>query len=244
MSKSISIVTPTYNERIGINNYLSSMINILSSLNADYEIIVVDDNSPDGTGDYLLNLKKNLPFLHVIIRQGKSGIGSAYLDGFTQAKGDYIIGIDADLSPSIEVIPKFIERLDEGFQMVIGSRYSPGSEIRNVSFFKSYGSRLFNSFCRTMLQIPLNDITHSNRAFTREAFNRIRPNLSESAHPSFFIECSFWAQKQDLRITEVPITFSERTTGSSSLAVRQGLAKGLKTIYRHRVGSRVERLNE
>lgn len=232
MSKLISIITPTYNEKDNITYFITAVSQMMIKLRLNYEIIVVDDNSPDGTGRIVEKLKSKNPNIKLIKRKGKLGIGSAYFDGFQSAKGDYLIALDADLSPGVNTIPKFIEALDAGKQMVIGSRYLPSSVIINVTKFKSNGSKLFNHFVKNVLRIPLSDITHSNRAFTKDAFIQIAPHITENSHPAFFIECSFWAHRLNYQLGEIPITFTERDNGQSKLNINKGLRKSLGTVAR------------
>lgn len=233
----ISIVTPTYNESVGIVNFVKTVERTMQKVKLPFEIIVVDDNSPDGTADIVLKLKTQYPTLKLLKRAGKLGIGSAYFDGFNLAKGDIIIGIDADLSPSSEVIPLFIQQLTNQFDMVIGSRYLWQSKVKNVSFFKSFGSRVFNYLTRLMLSLPYTDITHSNRAFTRKGWQLIAPKINSQDHPSFFIECSFWAHKLGLKVTEIPINFTERIVGQSKLNVKKGLKSAWQTVKKLRIRS-------
>ncbi len=230
----ISIITPTYNERDGIEHFVQTISQVMNELGEPFEIIVVDDNSPDGTARRVTELKANYPNLELLKRAGKLGIGSAYFDGFCKASGEYLIGIDADLSPSTDAIPLFIERLKGGDGMVIGSRYLPESQIHNMTKFKSDGSRVFNFFTRYALGIPLTDITHSNRAFSKETFKEIAPYITTKDHPSFFIECSYWVHRLGHAVSEVPITFTERIIGQSKLDIKNGLRRSFKTIAKLR----------
>ncbi len=232
----ISIITPTYNEKDGIEHFVASVSQTMKGLNQPFEIVVVDDNSPDGTADLVIRLRSKYPQLNLLKRAGKLGIGSAYFDGFAKAKGDFLIGIDADLSPGVEVLPLFVERLKAGDGMVIGSRYLRKSRTVGVGLYKANGSRVFNIFTRIVLGVPASDITHSNRAMTKKCFEAIAPKIKTKDHPSFFVECSFWAKKLGFRISEVPITFTERTTGRSKLNINKGLRNALKTIAKLRLG--------
>lgn len=230
----ISIITPTYNEKEGIGRFVETIANEMKRLKQPFEIVVVDDNSPDGTAEIVTGLRTQYPTVRLVKRKGKLGIGSAYFDGFSEASGDYLIGIDADLSPSLDVIPAFIKKLEAGDGMVIGSRYLPTSRVVNVTEFKTKGSKVFNFVFRLILGLPLSDLTHSNRAFSRQAWAKIAPHIQTKDHPSFFIECSFWAQKLGFKVSEVPITFTERAVGRSKLNVWKGLRNALKTIAKLR----------
>lgn len=226
----ISVIMPTYNEKEGIGLSVEKITEFMKKQPQDFEIVVVDDNSPDGTAAVVTELKMKYPNVKLLKRAGKLGIGSAYFDGFSLAVGEYLIGIDADLSPSLDAIPHMVEKLATGSGMVIGSRYLPQSRIYNMTGFKSGGSRLFNLFARQALGLKLADITHSNRAFSRDCFQVIAPHIKAKDHPAFFIECSFWADKLGYNPTEVPIVFTERTVGNSKLDLKKGLRGALRTI--------------
>src|SRR5579859_1807563 len=219
----ISVVTPTYNERENVPLFLGSICPFLSSLKQPFEVIIVDDNSPDGTSAIVNSLKSKYPQVSLLKRVGKRGIGSAYSAGFAKAKGDIIIAIDVDLSQSLTTIPLFLEKLKAGDDMVIASRYLPGSEVRNISFYRQLGSRFFNMFVKFSLALPALDSTHSYRAFKKNIFRDVGKRIEETGHPSFFIELSFWTNKAGYRISEVPTIFVERIHGQSKLNTFQGL---------------------
>lgn len=228
----ISVITPTYNERENIEIFIKRVSSCLISAGQEFEIIIVDDNSPDGTAEVVVSLKSQFPQVSLIRRSYRKGIGSAYFDGFLAAKGSFLVGIDADLSLSSKSILLLVHELNKGIDMVIGSRYLPSSQIISVSWSKRIGSRLFNLFSKKILNINLSDITHSFRGFRKEVFDNISKYITETDHPSFFIECTFWANKEGYKIKEVPIIFRERRFGQSKLNILQGLEKGIETLFR------------
>lgn len=228
----ISVITPTYNEKENIVRFIEKITSCLTDMKQSFEIIVVDDSSPDSTAEIVASLKSKYPHVSFLKRLKRGGIGSAYFDGFSKAKGDILIGIDADLSPSVESIPLLIEKLKEGNDMVIGSRYLPASKVYDQSPIKLAGSKLFNILIKFVLGIPCSDITHSYRTFTKKTFNDIKKYIVEKDHPSFFIEYSFWVIRRGYKISEVPIIFRERKFGYSKLNSLQGLKNAVKTLVR------------
>jgi len=228
----ISVVTPTYNERENIPLFLAHISSFLVSLKQPFEVIIVDDSSPDGTSDVVISLKSKYPQVVLLKRVGKRGIGSAYFDGFAKAKGNIIIAIDVDLSQSLTTIPLFLKKLKAGDGMVIASRYLPESEIRNISFYRQLGSKFFNMFVKFMLALPVLDSTHSYRAFKKDVFRDISKKIKENGHPSFFIELSFWTAKAGYTLSEVPTIFVERVHGQSKLNTFHGLKNAYNTLTR------------
>lgn len=228
----ISIITPTYNEKESIPIFIKEVSACLNSLREKFEIIIVDDSSPDGTAKVVKALQKKYPQLVLLKRKGKLGIGSAYFDGYTKAKGDFIIGIDADLSQSIETIPYFIKEMKKGKRMVVASRYLPKSKVVNISIYRNWGSKAFNLFTKASLNLPILDITHSYRGITKKTVLDIKKHITETVHPSFFIELTYLVHKKGYAISEVPTVFIERRSGVSKLNTLQGLKKAIKTIQR------------
>jgi dolichol-phosphate mannosyltransferase len=230
----ISIVTPTYNEKENIIPFIKKVTAFFISHKLSLEIIIVDDNSPDGTAQLVLAQKQKFPHLSLIQRKNKKGIGSAYFDGFTQAKGERIIAIDADLSQSLDSIPFFLEKLNDGVDMVIASRYIQGSRVTGIPLAKQIGGRVFNYGIKLFLDIPLVDSTHSYRAFTKKAFKKIAKKIVEVGHPAFFIEFSFWAKECGFLLAEVSTEFREREEGYSKLNLKSGLQDAGKLLLRLR----------
>lgn len=232
----ISIITPTYNERESLPHYLKQITAYLASLREQYEIIIVDDNSPDGTGELVNSLKLKYPQLTLLKRIGKKGIGSAYFDGYKKARGNIVIGIDADLSQSLKSIPLFIKNLKEGkSDMVIASRYLPASKVYNQTPFRRWGSRVFNIFLYHTLSVPVFDITHSYRGFKKSIIKKIANDVIETDHPSFFIELTFLTIKNGYKVNEVPTVFKERKYGYSKLNIIKGVKAAVKTVVRLKI---------
>jgi dolichol-phosphate mannosyltransferase len=230
----ISFVTPTFNEKEAIQIFVKTMTDFGHTLNRPFEIIVVDDNSPDGTSEIVQKLQTEYPHLKLLKRIGKKGIGSAYYDGYHQAQGEIIIGLDADLSQSLKTIPQFLSMIEnEGYDMVIGSRNTSESVITGCSAFKRFGSITLNYFIRFFLGIHSSDLTHSFRAFKKEVLSKMNDQkITEIGHPSFFIEFSYRLTQEGYKIGDTSCDFKEREVGYSKLNLVKGLKRALHTMYR------------
>lgn len=215
MSK-IWVVVPTYNEKENLP-ILAEKIFALKI--PDLHLMVVDDNSPDGTGRIADELRNKYP-ITVIHRSEKSGLGKAYVQGFSSLPPDaeIIIQMDADLSHDPEVIPVMLGRIRD-CDVVLGSRYIPGGKTENWDFFRKLISRFGNFYARTILRLPYRDLTGGFKCFRREVLEKIDlPSLSSVGY-NFQIETTYAAHKKGFRICEIPITFTERKTGASKFNI-------------------------
>ena len=210
------IISPTYNERKNIQ----SLVDQVLGQNTDYHLLIIDDNSPDGTSIKVKELQKNYPNLHLEERPGKAGLGTAYLFGFKWAlKNDFdaIVQMDADLSHDPKDIPKLIENLDEN-DLVIGSRYVEGVSVVNWPIRRlilSYGANMYSRFVTGM---PINDGTGGFKAWRRSLLSNINFDKIRSQGYSFQIEMNFRAWRLGAKIKEEPIIFVDRTIGESKMS--------------------------
>ncbi|QQG46566.1 MAG: polyprenol monophosphomannose synthase [Candidatus Niyogibacteria bacterium] len=216
---SIFVVTPTYNERDNLEKLVKK---IIGAGIASLKIIVVDDNSPDGTGELAEKLAKIYP-LKVLHRANKSGLGTAYVHAFKKILSgefndgglpDYIVQIDADLSHDPEVIMRMLAKMPE-CDVVLGSRYIPGGEIKNWGFLRRLISRFGNIYARLILALPHQDLTGGFKCWKKEALAAIDWNSLSSIGYNFQIETTYRAYKKGFKICEIPIIFTERKTGVS-----------------------------
>ena len=212
MSSSVVIV-PTYNER----ENLPILVERIFSLGIpDLRMMVVDDNSPDGSGEIAEELSKKYP-LTVIHRKEKAGIGTAYVQAFKEvlsAKPSYIIQMDADLSHDPAVIPELL-KLAETHDVALGSRYVPGGKIVNWDPARKFVSRMGNIYARSLLGLPYRDLTSGYKCFRREALEAVDLASLSSTGYNFQIETTYKAHQKGFRIAEVPISFTERKVGVS-----------------------------
>ncbi len=215
----VFIVIPTYNERENVERLIAEIFGIFDNGGIDGSVIVVDDNSPDGTADAVEGLKKKFP-ITLIRRQEKGGIGSAYITGFGKALGqgaDVIMEMDADFSHSPEEIPNFVKEMDNS-DVVIGSRYIKDGGIENWSFIRRIVSSGGNLVARILLGMDVRDITTGYRAYRREALEGMELSSIKSNGYAFQAEMLFRAGERGFRIKEMPIMFKDRAHGKSKLS--------------------------
>ncbi len=211
------MVLGTYNERENLLKLLPVIETILETNRIDGEILVVDDNSPDGTSDLVEEFARRYGNVRLLWRPRRMGHGSAFADGFIAAKGDVIVGLDTDFSHDPYDIPKFISRIQDGYDLAVASRYIKGGQYEVSSFQtlrKNVASRLGNMLIRILSRVPLHDFTTSFRAIRREVTQQIQ---TESSGNSFFMEFVVKAYRKGYRIVEVPIIFKDRRIGRSKL---------------------------
>ncbi len=211
MSK-VYVVIPTYNER---ENLPALVEKIFALKIPDLRLMVVDDNSPDGTGRIADELRQKYP-VTVIHRAEKSGLGKAYVQGFESLppEAEIVIQMDADLSHDPAAIPAMLEKI-KTCDVVLGSRYIPGGNTKNWDLARKLISRFGNFYARTILALPYRDLTGGFKCFRREALEKINLSLLSSVGYNFQIETTYAAHKKGLKICEIPITFTERRLGSS-----------------------------
>tara|TARA_B100000586_G_scaffold177984_1_gene130263 strand:+ start:4009 stop:4725 length:717 start_codon:yes stop_codon:yes gene_type:complete len=209
------IVTPTYNERKNIRE----LVSILFELNPDFHILVVDDSSPDGTAEIVEELQADCANLHLLSRNEKTGLGSAYIAGFNYAlERDYeaVVQMDADMSHDPKDVPLLIEAI-ENADLAIGSRYISGINVVNWPLQRliiSYGA---NIYTRLVTRLPVRDATGGFKCWRREALEAINLDGVRSQGYSFQIEMTYRVWLKGFRITEIPIIFVDRTVGKSKM---------------------------
>ena len=209
------VVIPTYNECENIEKLIKKIHEIKNDMN----VLVVDDNSPDGTASIIGQLMQNDDRIHLLKRAGKMGLGTAYCDGFQYAldKGfDYIMEMDADFSHNPEVIPDFMKEI-ENYDLVIGSRYISGVNVVNWPLrrlFLSYGA---NVYTHIITGLPLKDATGGFKCFRADILKKINLKSIKSNGYGFQIEMNYRVWKKGARIKEIPIIFIDRRSGVSKM---------------------------
>ncbi|HIA94279.1 MAG TPA: polyprenol monophosphomannose synthase [Candidatus Marinimicrobia bacterium] len=210
------IISPTYNERKNIQLLVKKVLDP----NPDYHLLVVDDNSPDGTAELVKDLQKSYSNLHLEVRPGKAGLGTAYLFGFKWAlENGYeaIVQMDADLSHDPNDVPRLVSELKDN-DLVIGSRYVEGVSVVNWPIRRlilSYGA---NMYSRTITGMPINDGTGGFKAWRKDLLEKIDLDDVRSQGYSFQIEMNFRAWRKEARIKEMAIIFVDRTIGESKMS--------------------------
>lgn len=215
-----SIIIATYNERKNITRLVPEIERVFSASGINGEIVIVDDNSPDGTGDAADRLAKKYGNVRVVHRKGKLGLGTAYIAGEKAARGNVIITMDADFSHSPSVIPVFLKAISEGADIALGSRYVDGGEIR-LSAYRRALSKGANTLAKLLLGVKANDLTTGYRAYRRPALKRIGFDRLKSTGYSFLMEAVCKAERKGLKVAEVPIVFTDRQHGQSKLGLME-----------------------
>lgn len=210
------VVVPTFQESASIRSILARIRAALPSA----DILVVDDNSPDGTAQIVSQLAREDERLAVLVRPDKSGLGRAYLSGFRYALDngyDYVVEIDADGSHDPAELPRMLELAEAGADLVIGSRWVPGGGVSNWSKTRQAISRTGNRYSRFMLGSQLRDITAGFRVFRAQTLRLLLEEPTSSQGYCFQIEMAWHAERAGLTVSEHPITFEERAEGVSKM---------------------------
>ncbi len=232
----ILTIIPTFNEI----DTLPTTVRRLRQAVAHSDVLIVDDNSPDGTGEYADQLAAGDEQISVLHRKAKTGLGGAYIAGFRwgMERGyDVLVELDADGSHQPEQLPELLERIDEA-DLVIGSRWVRGGSVVNWPVHREIISRLGSLYSRTLLGLRVRDITAGFRAFRRTTLEAIDLDAIESVGYGFQVDMTFRVAGLRGRIVEVPITFVERTMGESKM--NSGIVlEAMRNVTRWGVSARV-----
>lgn len=215
MSKSIVII-PTYDELNNIKNLIPDILNI----RPEFHILVIDDNSPDGTGEYVEELSKRDDRIKVIRREGKLGLGTAYVRGFCYMLDngyDFAFQMDADYSHDPKELNNFVKYAEE-YDLVIGSRYIQGVNVINWPMSRLLLSYFANKYTSVVTGMPIKDSTGGFKCFNRRVLESIDFDDVNSNGYSFQIEMNFKVWKRGFKIKEIPIIFVDRVEGNSKMS--------------------------
>jgi dolichol-phosphate mannosyltransferase len=212
------VVLPTYNEAENIALFLR----VVSEAAPGIDVLVVDDNSPDGTGKIAEECAAELGGIEVMHRPGKAGLGSAYREGFAEVldRYDVIVSMDADFSHDPAHIPEFIETIGDGADLVIGSRYVRGGGITDWPIRRRLLSRCGNAYTRTILGVQARDCTSGYRAYRASALSAIEPASTSAEGYAFLAELIYRLTEAGATVVERPIVFRDRTRGRSKMSGR------------------------
>jgi dolichol-phosphate mannosyltransferase len=211
------VVLPTYNEAENLERIVGA---VLEHLPASSKVLIVDDNSPDGTGEIADRLAGASESVDVLHRERKEGLGPAYLAGFRVALAggaDRIIEMDADFSHDPAYLPELIQATDEA-DLAIGSRYVQGGGVMDWGPVRRFISRGGSAYARMALGLPVRDLTGGFKCFRREVLEAIRLESIEARGYAFQVETTYRAIKSGFRVVEVPIVFSDRREGTSKMS--------------------------
>lgn len=228
---STAIIVPTYNEKENIE----SLVTQLAALPLDSRIIIVDDGSPDGTGEIADRLaEEHAERVEVIHRSGKLGLGTAYVRGFKRAlrsEADLVCTMDADFSHHPRYIPDLVRKIQDGYDLVIGSRYVKGGGTNGCSTSRKLLSWGANAFARVALGLHAHDATAGFRCYRREVLEEVGIDAIKADGYSFLIEMLYRVQRLDWRVGESPILFENRQQGVSKIS-QDEILKAVWTVVR------------
>ncbi len=227
------LIIPTYNE---VEN-LPPLLNEILKYAPETDILIVDDNSPDGTGELADKISEENTSVHVLHRAGKLGLGTAYIAGFKYAIAhdyDAAFEMDADFSHDPRYLPDFLRAIEDA-DLVIGSRYIRGGGTPSWSLIRRFISGGGNIFARFMLGIPVHDCTAGYRCYRRRVLETIDLDTIQSQGYAFQIEMVYRTRQQGFKIVETPIIFKDRRVGKSKMS-RKIVIEGFTYVIRTRLG--------
>ncbi len=234
------IIIPTYNE---IDN-LTPLLKEIFSYAPETDILIVDDNSPDGTGELADKIHQENAQVHVLHRPGKLGLGTAYIEGFKYAieyAYDAAFEMDADFSHDPRYLPDFLKAI-ENADLVIGSRYIPGGGTPNWTMLRRLISGGGNIFARFMLGIPVHDCTAGYRCYRRKVLESIDLDTIQSQGYAFQIELVYRVMQHGFKIVETPIVFMDRRVGKSKMS-RKIVIEGFTYVIKVRLSKKPKKSN-
>jgi dolichol-phosphate mannosyltransferase len=212
----VTVTLPTYNEILNLPLIVPEIVA------HGYRLLVIDDNSPDGTGRLADSMAEDVPGMSVLHRPVREGLGPAYAAGFDRALDEgagVVFEMDSDFSHDPADLPRLVAAIEGGADVAIGSRYVPGGRTPDWPMTRQFISKSGNFYARIMLGIPIRDATAGFRAFTAEALRRLPYRTAEASGYGFQVEMAWRAHQEGLTIREVPITFRDRTRGTSKMGL-------------------------
>jgi dolichol-phosphate mannosyltransferase len=224
------VIIPTYNERDNVEPISRAVL----AADPRLDVLIVDDNSPDGTGQLADDLAKSEPRIQVLHRARKEGLGRAYLHAFAwglERGYQYLIEMDADFSHDPKYLPRLIDEAEAGADLVIGSRYVSGGGTVNWGIGRQVISRGGSLYARTVLGIPLRDLTAGFVCFRRAVLQAIDLDAVKSSGYAFQIELKYRTLKAGFTVKEVPIVFEDRRVGQSKMS-RKIVLEGLAMVWK------------
>ncbi len=226
------VCIPTYNERENLEGIVQAVL----AADARTEVLVVDDNSPDRTGDLADALCAREPRVHVLHRAKKEGLGRAYLAAFAWALARpyaYVVEMDADWSHPPRYLPELLNRAEAGADLVLGSRYVPGGGTVNWGFLRRFISQGGSVYARTVLGLRVRDLTGGFKCFRRQVLESIDLAAVHSTGYAFQIELTYRTLRKGFRVEEMPIVFEDRRVGQSKMS-RRIVVEALSMVWKLR----------
>ena len=218
----VVLVVPTYNEAENLEPFVRKVLPQLAAAAPDHRLLIVDDSSPDGTGEIADRLAAEFDQVHVLHRPVKDGLGRAYVAGFERALAEgaqLVLQMDADFSHDPESVPSLIAAAQDA-DLVVGSRYTPSGATAHWGLGRRLLSRGGSWYARTILGVPVRDLTGGFKCFRRHVLERLDLSSVEAAGFGFQIETTYRAIQLGARVCEVPIVFRDRQRGTSKMSAR------------------------
>jgi len=209
------VCLPTYNERENLEPMLRALAD------KGVQVLVIDDNSPDGTGDLADRLAAELGYVDVLHRERKEGLGPAYLAGFQRALAtgaELVLEMDCDFSHDPADVPRLIAAIEAGADVALGSRYVAGGAVRNWGLLRRFVSAGGSFYARVLLGLKVRDLTGGFKCYRRRVLETIDLDAIESRGYAFQIETTYRALRAGFRVVEIPITFADREAGGSKMS--------------------------
>ena len=216
------LILPTYNEAVNLEPFVRAVLAELAEAAPEHRILIVDDNSPDGTGRIADRLAEEIETVEVLHRPDKRGLGVAYLAGFRRALAggaDLVLEMDSDFSHSPADVPRLIAAAADA-DLVLGSRYVPGGGVVDWGLLRRVLSRGGSWYARLVLRVHVHDLTGGFKCFRREVLERLDLDSIHAEGYGFQIELTYRAIRAGFRVEEIPIVFRERQAGISKMTAR------------------------
>jgi dolichol-phosphate mannosyltransferase len=229
-SPDLSVVIPAHNEEQNLGPTVAGIQTRLTEADIDHELILVNDNSSDGTGDVIARLVASDDRVRSVTRVPPSGFGRAVRSGLDVACGEVVTICMADSSDDPADVVRYFQTMQQGFDCVFGSRFIRGSRVVNYPRGKLVANRLVNTLIRIMFRCPFNDLTNAFKAYRAEVIRACRPY--QACHFNITIEMSLGALNRQFRVAQIPINWYGRTWGSSNLRLGQMGRRYLHTLIK------------
>jgi dolichol-phosphate mannosyltransferase len=218
----VAVVVPTYNERENIQEFKRRLLPVIETMGERMTVLFVDDNSPDGTGQEIRGLMASIPAFHLLERDGKKGLGTAYLDGFREVLDtldpEVVVQMDADLQHPPEVLESLIAKVSSGdVDVAIASRHVEGGSFKGLNLTRKVISKGASWLSRTALGLGVKDTTTGFKALKKGAVQCLLLHPPRSSGFVFQVECLYILKKNGFNMVEIPFTFDERAKGSSKM---------------------------
>ncbi|MEI7982548.1 MAG: glycosyltransferase [Bacteroidota bacterium] len=230
----VSVILPTFNERDSINHLIREILQILEPEKYDFEIVIVDDMSPDGTYDEIVREFSGDPRVVPLLRQNEKGLATAIWHGINNSKGKKVVVMDTDFNHPPNLIPLLV-KITDYFDIAVGSRYVIGGGME-TSRFRYLGSKLFNKFIHYLLGMKTTDNLSGFFAFNKKILEGVKPELIFYGYGDYFIRFLYTMQKQKKFILEVPVVYKDRKGGLSKTNLKNELFNYTRTVIKIRFG--------